>query len=907
MNRLESALAYLELGWSVIPLEPASKKSLIKWKQYQTERADAAQLQKWFTKWPDANIGIITGPVSHIFVVDIDSPEGLELLCQHGELPDTAKVLTSKVGHLYFSYPENQDVKNTTGLVAGVDVRGAGGLVAAPPSVHASGVIYEWVSAPEVIAPAPGWLLELLQAKKQAAPVALPEPQRTHLNGAGDDPQQTRRFIEGCIRSEVGKVLAAPDGEKHTQILKSSRYLAGYIATGAVTSDEIERALFEAIAPRADDKQSALDTIHDGIKYGQQKPLAVPPLNHTKQVFLRGRAARQYIAPSNKAPAEDASAPDAVAPSDDPDEDSLNNGIYALLNGRSVLSVEKEKSDEKGSTGNTQKSFIWDGAACITGEIKDEDGTTIYEVAGITNRNHTFAFEIEATRFADAKALAATLTNFAGAATVFYAGMEKHLGPSIKSFTDWNDLRHGRRFKRVGWTRDGKEFIIPGLEPPDVMMMLSRDLAYRVEPVASTLSPSATNALELLLTSHHSNLTTIALAHALLAPLANICEWRDDKFALFIAGRTGSFKTSWASMLMCLYGDFFNEEKLLKFGMGGTNNALMAYTAAACDVPLLIDNFKPGTGNGQRDAQTLIHGIIEGGEKKRLNRDGTLRDGKEIHCWPVLTGEDVIDDAASIARMVIVAAQWVGSDNPNLTALQERAHLLPQVGGAALQWLMTDTARQIAQGIKPHFYPRRSKWGSYLREKQPDMVNASRVASSLALLECSWEIFCQCPALSGVLSRFTPQLQAALIEAAGGMGNYAAQTHEANRYLSAIRAMLLSNRAYVLDRTQDADKDDRRAFIGWQDDDHVYLQPDAAYREVLEFLRNSGGLNGLGMNTIHRQLEQLGHIAKRGKNHIAELKRVGSESQRQRVLWIERSKIYGDGNDAENEDENDDE
>lgn len=901
-ERYEAALKYLQLGWSVIPMNAQSKRPYVKWKEFQSRLATLAELENWWRKWPEANVGVITGALSNLCVLDQDEDSGAQEIEARGGLPETLTNQTRSGFHYLFEYPDFE-VRNWVKELPGLDFRGEGGYFVAPPSVHASGHFYDWCNETP-IAQLPEWLRDFLYQHEQAkhAPKERPELpplQREHLNGHAHDPDQTRRFIEGCFRSELAKIHSAPDGEKHKQLLKSSTYLSGYINTGATSADEIESILYEAIAPRADDPKNALETIHDGIKYGREKPLQVP--EPKKLRALRGREARQFISKEKgtpKKPTDDDGESEAenASQSADADERAVENGLYAIQNGRTVLSVEKEKSDEKGSSGSSQKSFIWDGAACIVGEISDEDGTTVYEVVGRTIRNRTFHFEIDAAKLGDPRAVSAVFNNYCGATSVIYAGMEKHLAPSLRSFTDEHDLRHGRRFKRVGWTQDGKEFIIPGIEPDDVVMALSRDLAYRVEAPelsdSGTLTPEVQTALETLLAAHKTSLTTVALAHSLLAPLANICGWRDDKFALFIAGRTGSFKTSWASMLMCLFGDFSNEDKLLKFGMGGTNNALMAYTASACDVPLLIDNFKPGTGNGQKDAQSLIHGVIEGGEKKRLNRDGTMRDGKEIHCWPLLTGEDVLDDAAAIARMIIVAARWDGGDNPNLTAVQGMAHLLPQVGGAWLQWLMSDEARAIAREIKPRFYPRRSQWNATLQAAHPDMVNISRVASSLALLECTWDIALRCPALRATLQRHEKDFASALNEAAMGMGNYAAQTHEANRYMSAVSAMVLSGRGYLAEKNQDADKEDRRAFLGWQDNEFVYLQPDNAYREVLEFLRHSGGLNGLGMNTIHRQLEQLGHIAKRDGKNITARKRLGARGEMQRVLWLQRNKLF---------------
>lgn len=898
---LEAAQQYVKHGWSIIPLEQGTKRAHVKWKKYQTEAATVEEVERWWSKWPDANIGIITGAVSGVIVLDVDSEEGFREIEERGGFPVTATVVTSKGRHFYFRHPGTGTIGNFARKIPGCDLRGDGGLVAAPPSVHSSGVIYEWESPDVEIADPPEWLLEVITP----APIvvdasALPAANREHLNGAANDPDKTRRFVLGCIRNEVAKVQSAADGEKHQQLLKSSVYLAGYLHTGAITQEEIESALFDAIALRANDKRNAAETIRDGIGYGTKKPLDIPPPNIAPKVLLRGRDARRFIVGDTSSSPDDS---DTESDSgDDIHEKAVNNGLYAVQNGRTVLSVSKEKTDATGGTEASMRSFVWDGAACITGEIVDEDGAAIFEIEGRTIKGRKFKFESEASKFTDAKAVAGAISNGAGAGTVIYAGMEKHLAPSINSFTDFNNLRHGRRFKRVGWTRDGREFIIPGLEPSDVIMALDRDLPYRVvAPVDGVLAPEAIEALEMLIQSHRHQLTTVGICHALLAPLAQLGDWRDDKFGLFVAGRTGSFKTSVMSHVMCLYGDFSNEDKLLKFGLGGSSKAMMSYTADAADVPLMIDNFKPGTGRGQNDAQTLIHGVIEGSEMKRLNRDGKSRQtSKEIHCWPIFTGEDVIDDAASVARTLIVSAAWDGGEtNDALTAVQRLAHWLPHVGGAWLSWLMTEEARVVTAEVKGKFFERRSHWSTQLHKSHPGMINRSRVASSLALCQCAWEIALCCPYLASTLNRYSHAFDKSLQEISDSMGSYAAQTHEANRYISAVRAMLLSNRAYLVNKARDPDTDDKRVFLGWKDDEYVYLQPDNTYREVLEFLRNSNGLNGLGMNTMHRQLDQLKFLARKNPPHLTALKRVGTESKAQRLLWFKASDIVGDENDEE--------
>jgi hypothetical protein len=72
---LEAAIAYREKGFSIIPVKE-NKKPCIKWERYQTEKPDRGLIKEWFDKWPNANVAIVTGKVSGVDVIDIDSQEG---------------------------------------------------------------------------------------------------------------------------------------------------------------------------------------------------------------------------------------------------------------------------------------------------------------------------------------------------------------------------------------------------------------------------------------------------------------------------------------------------------------------------------------------------------------------------------------------------------------------------------------------------------------------------------------------------------------------------------------------------------------------------------------------------------------------------------------------------------------
>ena len=170
---LTAALAAVARGWSVIPVRPHDKRPLIAWQAYQESRADADQVRAWYARSPQANLGIVTGAVSGLVVLDIDPKHGgdaslAELEHRHGPLPRTLEAVSGGGGrHLYFAHP-GAPVPNRAGLAPGIDVRGDGGMIVAPPSVHPSGARYIWKAghAPGQLAPAPlpGWLHETLAA-----------------------------------------------------------------------------------------------------------------------------------------------------------------------------------------------------------------------------------------------------------------------------------------------------------------------------------------------------------------------------------------------------------------------------------------------------------------------------------------------------------------------------------------------------------------------------------------------------------------------------------------------------------------------------------------------------------------------------------------------------------------------
>jgi len=143
---LDAALNYLRQGLSVIPIIPIDKRPLVPWEQFQKRRATEEEIRAWWAEHPGANIGILTGEVSRLVVVDIDSVEAKENLKDRLNRYDLNAVPRSRTGRgwqLFFK-PPRLPIPNRTAILPNVDVRGEGGYIVAPPSLHRSGKTYKW-------------------------------------------------------------------------------------------------------------------------------------------------------------------------------------------------------------------------------------------------------------------------------------------------------------------------------------------------------------------------------------------------------------------------------------------------------------------------------------------------------------------------------------------------------------------------------------------------------------------------------------------------------------------------------------------------------------------------------------------------------------------------------------------
>jgi len=193
---------------------------------------DEAQIREWWRSNLRAGVGIATGSASKVWVLDVDGAEAMAWydaqVIKHG-LVHTLGVRTARGAHLYWRYPEGATIRNAQGLRAAgapnVDVRGEGGYVCAPPTVHRSGHVYEWVREDgfaDEPADAPEWLLELVKEKpRPPTPKPVSVSRRTPWSRDAADRELARVLrLDPNARTTLGQQLGADIHALHVRHVK---------------------------------------------------------------------------------------------------------------------------------------------------------------------------------------------------------------------------------------------------------------------------------------------------------------------------------------------------------------------------------------------------------------------------------------------------------------------------------------------------------------------------------------------------------------------------------------------------------------------------------------------------------------------------------------------------------------
>jgi hypothetical protein len=282
---LLAALAYAVAGWPVLPVHtptPAGGCSCGRprcasaGKHPRTRRGlrdastDPAVIAGWWSRWPDANVAVRTGT---IVVLDVDGDHGARavraLEHRHGPLPPTRRARTARGEHVYLEPADHQIACSAGQLGPGLDVRGRGGYVLAPPSRHASGSHYTWTDTRDP-APIPTWLAELAQRPERTL-VRAPLPPSV-ADASGD---RAGRYWRAALEGELAAVASARKDTRNTTLNRCAFRLGQLLGAGLGDPDCAVNSLLDAALHIGLREREARATIASGLRAGQAQPRRV--------------------------------------------------------------------------------------------------------------------------------------------------------------------------------------------------------------------------------------------------------------------------------------------------------------------------------------------------------------------------------------------------------------------------------------------------------------------------------------------------------------------------------------------------------------------------------------------------------------------------------------------------------
>jgi len=261
---LQAALEYERHGLGVIPLRPRDKRPLLSsWREFQERRATPDEIRSWVEQWPEMNLGLVTGHVSGVVVVDIDGPEGAAWA--EANLDKVAIQTTGKDYGFHIFFRQNGvPVKNAVRITPEVDVRGDGGYIVIAPSIHPNGKQYELHFGPgKTWADLPPW--KGIAAKKQQEV----EPQKT----------TGTRYGLAALDDEVKKLREAEPGTQNDILTKTAFNLGRLVGRGHLDHENVKATLLDAIQawPNLDLPKST-STIERGLRDGAKSPKGPDPI-----------------------------------------------------------------------------------------------------------------------------------------------------------------------------------------------------------------------------------------------------------------------------------------------------------------------------------------------------------------------------------------------------------------------------------------------------------------------------------------------------------------------------------------------------------------------------------------------------------------------------------------------------
>lgn len=535
-----------------------------------------------------------------------------------------------------------------------------------------------------------------------------------------------------------------------------------------------------------------------------------------------------------------------LLPEDEPGRSEPDTGTKVTNGSLPTLRYEQRGETmvrlERLENGCSRVRAVTNFAARIVRDIVLDDGETEKRNFGLEAEidGRRIAFSIPATEFGQMRWVLAKL----GPQAIIYPGQQAHARAAVQYLS--GQVQQERVFTHLGWKKDGANWIYLhaagalGADGPvggfKVQLPAMHNFQLRSPEYPAERVRAVRASLQLLALAS-DQITFPLLAAVYRAPFGKI------DFSLFLAGRSGVFKTALAALCQQHFGATMDASGL-PASFSSTENALEWLAFEAKDALLVVDDFVPaGDGGPQRVAERLFRASGNHQGRSRLVGGGQLATTKPPRALVLATGEEVPRGESLRARMLIVSVNAGEVDRAGLSACQQAAHegRLSASMGTFLVWV-AGRYEPLQERIRVRV--------KHLRNQNYQFDAHARLPTTLAELQAGWEIFLEFALEVGAINKvegkeLMARSESALNQLAALQHGYRKGGDPASQFVNLLGLGLACGRAHVADRTGGAPRDAvvwgwRRKHtgrewvplgtrIGWLSGSDLFLDPKASY------------------------------------------------------------------------------
>jgi len=466
------------------------------------------------------------------------------------------------------------------------------------------------------------------------------------------------------------------------------------------------------------------------------------------------------------------------------------------------------------------------------------------------------------------------------------------------------DAKDRTIYSHTGWRMIGGKPVFltasGALGMPDIDVEVEEDLSNYALPDSSDDPTEALKASYEFLGIGNPDITIPLWATMYLSPLT---ETLNPAFTLFLVGHSGSFKSTVSALALNHFGEKFDEFHL-PAAWRDTQNRLEKLLFLAKDLPLVIDDWAPGTDSAKaRELEAKAEHVIRAQANRqgrgRLRSDTSSRKTYIPRGILITSGEQLPGGHSHTARIFSVEIQTGDVSREKLTEAQRKRHLYPHAMSAYIRFLQSnwDEVRQVL----PAQY---EVWRDQAREASQH----PRLPGTVAWLYAGLSTGLDCLLEHGVISsteldELTREGWEVFLRLSAEQAVRVEEQRPGRRFTGVLGSLIAQGRAVLWDK---GDDEPRRpapgeTMVGWTDGDaHVLLQADAAYAAVRQFCQNTDQPFTFKANAVWKDLHQLGYATgDKGRNTYT----VRIYGRARRVIRVERTALQipvlpGDEEDA---------